>query len=276
MITQHLEYLIPETIEEAFLAYHTNLSNNKNVFYYAGGSEIQTFSRKHKLKPDVLIDIKHLPELCKCSLENKVWTIGSCVNLNTLLKKVPHPCIQSSISGIADHTTRNHITLGGNLCGRLPYREAILPFLLDDHAKAIIYRNSNLEKTPLRTLFKNRLLLNPGDLLVGLELQETSSTLKWYGIRKTRAGKVDYPLVHVEAKLKNETSLSLATSGYFSFPTMHLELEVKKDSIDVTIQEIEKQLQGKVKDDFMGSALYRQHIFEAIIREILTHWEVSA
>ena len=33
---------------------------------------------------------------------------------------------------MADHTARGKITLGGNICAQIFYREAVLPFLLAD------------------------------------------------------------------------------------------------------------------------------------------------
>ena len=74
---------------------------------------------------------------------------GACLTLNEAAGAGAIPAAGGGVCGVADHTVRNSITLGGNIAGRLPYREAVLPFLLADATGGDRGRSAGRREEPL-------------------------------------------------------------------------------------------------------------------------------
>ncbi|MFH2114623.1 MAG: FAD binding domain-containing protein [Spirochaetota bacterium] len=53
--------------------------------------------------------------------------LGAALPLSTFEDWPGFPLLSSTIKGVADRTVRNRLTLGGNIAGMLPYREALAP-----------------------------------------------------------------------------------------------------------------------------------------------------
>jgi CO/xanthine dehydrogenase FAD-binding subunit len=68
-------------------------------------------------------------------------------------------------SEVTDQTARNKITIGGNICGRIIYREAVLPFLLAD-GQVLLAGPGGFRTMPINQIFDQTLQLEQGELLV--------------------------------------------------------------------------------------------------------------
>ena len=66
---------------------------------------------------------------------------------------------------MADHTARGKITLGGNICAQIFYREAVLPFLLAD-SQVVIVGPDGIRVSPINEIFHKQLQLKKGEFLV--------------------------------------------------------------------------------------------------------------
>jgi len=273
MITRPLIYKRPASCKEAVEAYFEATVQGHTPVYYNGGSEVNTFTRKFKMKPDVLIDLKGTEETMRLTCKDTTVYIGASVSLNEVIKAAIHPLITSSLASIADHTTRNHITFGGNICGRLPYREAVLPLLLTKDVMAHIQTQEGLVKKTFTSVFKNRLILNKGEVFVGIEFDKANLPMQADAIRKTKSGKIDYPLIHVMMS-KEENHLSIATSGYGSFPDCFENISMSDVESTSLIDLLLDQLTDKVKSDGLGSADYRKNLMKIALGDILKKWEV--
>ena len=91
-----------------------------------GGTEFITFARTNKKKPDVVIDIKGIPECMRLEVIGDELIIGAAVSLTTIVESNLFPLLGETLQRIADHTSRNKITIGGNLNSHFIYREGIL------------------------------------------------------------------------------------------------------------------------------------------------------
>jgi CO/xanthine dehydrogenase FAD-binding subunit len=141
MIPFEIVYRRPQTIDEAVAAW---LSLPEGSVFYSGGTEIVTGSRTGTYRPEAIIDVKGLPECRARGLRDsqregqragtgyQALYFGSALSLNELVLDPSFPLLSVAVRKIADHSVRNRITLGGNVAGRLPYREALLPFLAAD------------------------------------------------------------------------------------------------------------------------------------------------
>lgn len=178
----NFDYYKAENLEEAY-----NLYNElDHVYYYAGGTELVTTIRKGKLNVDALIDIKGIDGITEINKDS----LGACVTLNDL-----EQCqmLSDVASRIADHTVRNAITLGGNVCGRLPYKEMILPLLAMD-ATVEVYTNEGLKTYPVEEIFDKRFKIKPEDIVYKFHYKEAAS---YFYHRIEESTEVDYPLLTI-------------------------------------------------------------------------------
>jgi len=132
MIPFDFEYYKPTSAREAVSLFNTLNSQGKKPVYYGGGTEIISFSRLYQLYPKAVIDIKGIPECNVLEFQNDHLIIGAAVTLTQIQESNFYPLLSWCGGRVADHTIRNKITLGGNICAKIPYRESILAFLVSD------------------------------------------------------------------------------------------------------------------------------------------------
>ena len=89
--------------------------------------------------------------------------IGAAVSLNKITDSKLFPLLGQTVKQIADHTSRNKITIGGNMNSELIYKESVLPLLLVD-AKVKIAKGSEEEIVSLDAVFNKEMKLNAGEL----------------------------------------------------------------------------------------------------------------
>jgi len=272
MIPFDFEYYLPQTAEEAVTLFTRLSSEDKNPLYYAGGTEIITFCRQQTLKPGALIDLKNIQETTVFEKNNGQLVIGANLSLSRVVEENNFPLLSKVVKQIADRTVRNRLTLGGNICGRLPYREALLPFLLTD-AVVTLAGPDGRRSEQVTTLFDKRLKLAKGELLVQLEVREDTLNLPFYTRRRVKQGPVDYPLYHL-ACIRKDGKLKLAVAGLcaFTFRSRDLEMILDDRNIKVgeTISNVVNKLPGDIRADERGSAAYRKALFEKDLELLLT------
>lgn len=273
MIASNFSYLRPHSLSEALSAYQDATQKNKIAIYYSGGSEIITMLRKNLIKADLLIDLKLVPECNQISLSEETWTIGSCLTLNKIAEhpSFKYPLMTEVIYTIADHTVRNTLTLGGNICGKLPYRESILPLLLVD-CKMVVAEigSTRLKSIPITELFNKRLKLKSGDILVAIKIPTSSLTASYARKRqeKNREWSIDYPLFHLVMTFENE-KIKSAYSGVSSFPFTNSSVDEALNNFNNLIEErVDQALQAittQIISDYLSSSEYRK----AMLREAM-------
>lgn len=171
MIPFELSFQRAESDEEAVQAWADATEAGQTALYYGGGTEIVTLARDNKRQADLLIDYKRIPDTQVCEVDGDSadrWNVGSAVRLNTVIDTPGTGLIAHCFSGIADRTVRNSITVGGNICGMLPYREGVLPFLLLDGTVTYAHpaEGGGVERAtaPISDLFRKKLQLPKGGL----------------------------------------------------------------------------------------------------------------
>jgi CO/xanthine dehydrogenase FAD-binding subunit len=272
MIPFDLEYHLPQTAEEAVSLFTMLDSEKKKPLYYAGGTEIITFCRQQKIGPGALIDLKKIPETTVFEKSNSQLVIGANLNLNRIAEDNKYPLLSVAVKQIADRTVRNRLTLGGNICGRLPYREALLPFLLAD-AEVVLAGPEGRRTEQVTTLFDKRLKLGKGELLVQLKVVEDKLNLPFYTRRRVKQGPVDYPLYHL-AGTREDEELKFSVAGLcaFTFRSKDLEQVLIDQTLKLseTISGVIDKLPGAIREDERGSAAYRKALFEKDLELFLT------
>lgn len=270
MIAYDFDYYEPVKIEEAVELYRNLKKEGKNPYYFSGGTEIITLGRLNLVKPDAVIDIKKIQECNLFRYDQEHLFIGAALRLNEFEKNRPFPLLSSVTKEIADHTSNNTITLGGNICGQIYYREAVLPFLLADSI-CITARGPGLQKRKINDMFNKHLLLEEGELLVSLATKKDYVEAKSISIKVRQQWNTGYPLVTVAA-LKIEGFIRIAFSGVCSFPfrseTMEQILNDRSRSLRERIKAALQKIPGPVLNDIEGSEDYRLFVLENTLTTI--------
>jgi CO/xanthine dehydrogenase FAD-binding subunit len=266
MIPFECVYMVPETIKEAVDAWVETESEGSRPLYYAGGTEIISLCREQKIHPNVLIDIKKIEE-CNVLENGKIFEYGACLSLNAVAEHTHIPLVEQVISRIADHTIRNKLTLGGNIMGHLPYREAVLPFLVLDGSVKIA-GSRGIKTVPLASVFDKRVVLAQEEFLVSILVQPETAAQNWFYRRKEKAGRVDYPILSV-CFSGGAGKIKMAVSGAFSFPTRSDGAEAILNHPDLSgkmrAQQVVDSMADLFKSDFRASAAYRKHLLKLAI-----------
>lgn len=273
MISKDFIYIKPDNLKEAYEACKNFEQKGESPYYLSGGTEVVTFSRKGVLSPDVLIDLKKIKECSEIYFDNGNLVIGSAVPLNVLIDSNYSKIFSKSIKFIADRTTRNRITVGGNIVGQLPYREVVLPMLLLD-AEVKIFGSDGLKEENINKVFDKNLKINKGDIVVQFLIKKENLNLDFYYDRKVFYSRVDYPIVSI-LFVKDE-KLKMAITGAFSFPLRDIESEEIINRNDLNLNEkVEKLAQYFLplfKSDFRASKEYRIELFKIILSDALKYF----
>lgn len=211
-----------------------------------------------------MIDLKKIPETKTLKLEDEKLTIGSNLTMTALQDQEYFPILALTAGVIADRTVRNRLTLGGNICGKLPYREAILALLIAD-TKTVLAGKEGIRTVPLSEVFDKRLKLEKGEFLVQLIVPGDQLKHKSWAKRREKHGRVDYPLCHTVV-MQKQGLITASITGLCAFPFHSSQIdEVLNDTSLSPEKKAEKSsefLPAAVRNDEIGSADYRLELWK--------------
>lgn len=274
MIPVDFEYRRPESLKEAADLYARLKESGEEPLYLGGGTEILTRARLGELAPSTVIDVKAILELRELAVTDGRLVLGAGLTLKEVMERDPWPLLSLTLSRIADHTVRRHITLGGNLAGTIPYREAVLPFLLVDTTVHVVGERGD-RWVPLGHVFQDGVLtLQPGDLLAALSVPEAATRVRGVAVKKTRLDWVDYPLMTIVARPERTRRIpALAVSGLTSGPFRAARLEEALRDSEPEELRLKELLPDPITEDLHGSAAYREFVLRETLRDILASLE---
>lgn len=271
MIAHDFAYYRPDTLKEAYRIYHEQSALNRAPAYYAGGSEVITMSRAGSILPGAVIDLKAIPECTRMGFAEESLMIGACVTLSAIAESKLFPMLGTTAGRIADHTNQCRITLGGNVCGTIIYRESVLPLLLTD-SSVYVYGANGERKVPIKEAFYQRAMLKKGDFISRFAIDKKWLSAPYIHVKKTKNEKIDYPLLTLVAVLEGGC-VRMAFSGLCEFPFRSSRIEDILNDPDCTISEkaerITHQLLGPYLDNLDGSAEYRAFVLKNTVHKAL-------
>jgi CO/xanthine dehydrogenase FAD-binding subunit len=275
MIPYNFEYYKPDSLSEAVNIYDALSSMNKQPRYYSGGTEIITMARTNELITKAVIDIKEIPECRVFAVEGNALVVGASIALTQLREFKSFPALSETAGFPADHTARNKITVIGNICSNIPYKEAVLGYMVTD-SSVIIYGKNGRRALPISIVFDKSLQIEKGELVYQLATDMSYSKLPNFCIKKTKQGRGGYPLISMAA-LKRDNRIRMAFSGVCDFPFRSGRMEE-----DINNTEIPKELRikwaishvpGPILDDIQGSSEYRRFVLSNLLEDILVKWD---
>lgn len=277
MISFDFEYYRPQSITNAADIFQTLEESGKNPVFYAGGTEIISMARMSSITTGAVIDVKEIPELKAMEFNGDDLVIGAGVTLTQIHEANLFPLLAQACARVADHTIQNKITLGGNLCGTIIYREAVLPLLLTN-AYLVIASVKNARRVPINEVFSKRMQLNRGELLVQVHIPRNYVSCPYVHVKRTKEDKIHYPLLTVCALL-TDNQVRAAFSGLVNFPFRSIEMEEALNDINLTLEQRVEQALNKlpatVPDNLEGSAGYRTFILKHLLTSIVNELETG-
>ncbi|MCL1965419.1 MAG: FAD binding domain-containing protein [Firmicutes bacterium] len=267
MIARNFAYLQPDTKEQAAAFYQ----EFAEPFYYGGGSEIITMCRAGDIAPDAVIDLKRIPEANVLRLEGDALVIGGCVPLRAIGDSGLFPLLKLVCGRIADHTNQCRITLGGNLCGTIQYRETALALLLAD-ALVVLFGPGGARAVSIHEAFDERMRLLHGEFVLQARIPAQALFLPYVHVKKTAGEKIDYPLVSLSA-LACGDGVRVALSGLLPYPfrsrAMEDALSNRSESRERRVQNAIQCLPAMPMADYQGSAEYRQFVLRQTLAAMM-------
>lgn len=275
MIPFDFEYVKPKDIQEARKFYLDSLNNHKTPLYFSGGTELITLGRINQLFTDYVIDLKGLQDFTKIYFQNEYLVIGAGVTLTAIEESNTFPLLRKNVSEIADRTARNKITIGGNICGQIFYREAILPLLISNSIVGIAGQNG-VKYVPLSNLFDQRLLIEKGEFLYQILVPKDFLQVPYVHIKRRMQWDIGYPLVSLSS-IKKENRIRIAVSGVCPFPFRSSKMETilndRRYSIFDRVNDSVEFLPKPILDDVEGSSEYRVFVLKNILLDVLSELE---
>lgn len=275
MIPFDFDYVKPGSISEAISIYRQWDSQGKEPKYYCGGTEIITMARLNQLQTKGIIDIKGIPECNMLAWKQDRLVIGSAVTLARVEEDKSFPLLSRVCNRVADQTSRFKITLGGNICGKIMYRETVLPLLTAD-ATCIIATSNGEKQVSIHDVFAGELRLQPHEFLLQVLVDRRMTNLPFLSEKRTKIDRIGYPIVSIAA-IHDEGDIRIAFSGVCSYPfrSKKIEHELNNQSISLEnrISAAVNQLPGPILDDSHASAAFRTFIVRNLILDTIETFE---
>jgi carbon-monoxide dehydrogenase medium subunit len=271
MLPFDFEYYKPDTLQEAVDLYQYLDQEGKQPMFFSGGTELITLGRIDLAYTEAVIDIKNIAECRVMQLSGDHLLLGSTLTLTEIEEANLFPLLTKTASEVADHTARGKITLGGNICARIFYREAVLPFLLTD-SQVLIAGPEGKKVVPINEIFHEQLGLNKGEFLVQTATESRFLRAPFFTVKRRQQWETGYPLITVAA-LKMAGEVRVAVSGLCPFPFRSKEVELAVNNSGQTFEARAdaalKVLPQPILDDIEGSAKYRLFVLRNLLIDML-------
>ena len=149
---QEMRYEAPKTLEAA-VSLLAGASGQARVL--AGGTDLLIQMRGGRVEPELLIDIKGIPEMTTIVAENGAYRFGAAVPCMALVEdKVfskAWPGVADGANLIGSIQVRGRATVGGNLCNASPAADTV-PALIAAGAKASIIGPGGRREVPVEEI----------------------------------------------------------------------------------------------------------------------------
>ncbi|WP_423802038.1 FAD binding domain-containing protein [Neobacillus sp. SAB-20_R2A] len=271
MLPFDFDYYRPQSLSEAVELYQNLERQGKKPMFFSGGTELITLGRIDLAHADAVIDIKGIAEGRVMEMDGDYLVLGSTLSLTNIEEVNPFPLLTKTSSEIADHTARGKITVGGNICGQIFYREAVLPFLLAD-SQVVLVGPKGVKTAFIHDVFNKELQLEKGEFLVQIVTERRFVEAPFISIKRRQQWETGYPLITIAA-LKIDREIRVAISGLCPFPFRSREVEEALNRQGVTgearVERALTVLPRPILNDIEGSAEYRLFVLKNLFIDIL-------
>ncbi len=167
------EYYAPDSLNHALSLMERH---SGSAMVLAGGTDLIVQMKRGRAHPDVLVDVKKIPDLARLEWDEEGGLfLGAAVPLARIAVFAPlasrYGFLRDACSSIGSLQLRSRGTMGGNICNGAPSADSAPP-LLCLAARAVVARLGATRVLPLADFFAGpgKTTLAPDELLVGLEI----------------------------------------------------------------------------------------------------------
>jgi carbon-monoxide dehydrogenase medium subunit len=271
MLPFDFDFYKPTTMKEAVDLFQYLNQQGRQPLFISGGTELITLGRIDLVYTEAVIDLKGIAECNVMEIDGEYLVLGSTLTLTKIEEANLFPLLTKTVSEIADHTSRGKITLGGNICARIFYREAVLPFLLAD-SQVVLVGPGGIRVVPINEIFKEQLQLNNGEFLVQVATEKRFSDAPFYTFKRRQQWDIGYPLITVAAINFND-EIRVSFSGLCPFPFRSRQVEEALNQSNLsTADRVNRALSvlpDSILDDIEGSAKYRLFVLQNLLLDVL-------
>lgn len=260
-------YVKPQSLEEvgALLAEH-----GENASILAGGTDLLVGMQIGEFSPDVLIDVKGIPELREIRIDGDRLSIGAAVRVNDLLESAEvaarFPILIQTALRMASHQIRNRATVVGNLCNASPAADMGAALLVLNADVKILGPNGE-KLLPLDEFFTGckTCALGPGEWVAAVEADTPPPGTRMGFLKHARVRGPDLSTVNCAGIVTPDGSLSLVLGAVAETPVRLSDLDFgnENDVIDRVAAAV------RPIDDVRGSAEYRMDLARLLARRML-------
>lgn len=271
-------YIRPSTVKELVSALAKHKADAKII---AGGTDLVVLLRDKIVRPNYVIDVKGINELCKLSWnEKRGLTIGAAVTLNELLSsdivKQKFGVLWRAASTLADPTIRNRATLVGNICNASPAADTA-PALLVLDAKVEVVGRRGKRTVAIKDFFKGvkKTALQPGEFVRAVRVPNPPVGARGDYLKWGRTAGEDLSVVGVAALVADSEKLvRVALSSVAPTPLLVPDVESAfRDggSLDEKIERAVSIVQSKISpiSDVRCCKEYRLYMAGVLTKRVL-------
>lgn len=212
MIGFDFDYYECFTPKEAITVYSRLAYNGESVHYYNGGTELITLADQAAIQFDAVVGVSKIPELQVFDIEDDKLYIGAANTMSYIADDTnQYPLLSATCVNVADQTSRNKITIGGNLCSTLIYRNGILPLMVAN-AQVVVGNTEGIRVLPFHQVYDNGLLLSRSDLIIQFIVPVDQLHKPYYTKKIRKIGPFGYPTLAL-AVVNDDGYLRAAFSG---------------------------------------------------------------
>ncbi len=145
-----LQYEAPRTVEAAVA-----LLGSNGAKALAGGTDVLVLLHSELIEPDVLVDVKQIPELREIVHEDGGWRVGAAAPGMAILDHEGFakawPGVVEGVALIGSMQIKGRATIGGNLCNASPAADSVPP-LIAAGARAVIAGPGGTREEPAENI----------------------------------------------------------------------------------------------------------------------------
>jgi len=237
------DYCAPANLQEAISAM---AAHEGSASLMAGGTDLIVMMRVRRKQPDLVIDVKNIPELSELRLDEAGLTMGASVSCKSVFESEgivkAYPALADSTRLIGGIQIQGRASIGGNLCNAAPSADTI-PTLIVHSATANVAGANGKRQIPVEEfcLAPGKTALGQGEILVNIFIPAPPARSGARFLRFIPRNEMDIAVanaaafVELDEACKNFRSARIAIGAVAPTP--------------LYVQEAGKYLQGKPVND---------------------------
>jgi len=279
-----IDYVAPRTLSEAIRLLSAHAEKARVL---AGGTDLIVQIREQRRDVDLLVDVKHIPELNELSYDaGSGLRIGAAVPCYRLCDDsklaAVFPGLIDAVALVGGVQIQSRASVGGNLCNASPAADTV-PALIVHKATCVIAGPNGSREMPVESFCTapGRTVLKPGELLAQLRLPPPPPNTGAHYLRFIPRNEMDIAVVGVASFLTMDEKKSRCIAARIALaavaPTPLVVPKAAAALVDGAFSEamIERaaaatQAAARPISDMRGDADFRRHLVGVLTKRSIT------